>query len=108
MGSSISGPPEVTGKGKRSACLVLGAALFVLPGCVSLAPEPPSMASVQPVPAQWVLAEPGATAVPLDRYWTMLGDPLVDEYVTRAKAENLDLAQAVARLRAARAGFRGR
>lgn len=96
----------MTGAGKRSACLVLGAALFVLPGCVSLAPEPPSMASVQPVPAQWVLAEPGATAVPLDRYWTMLGDPLVDEYVTRAKAENLDLAQAVARLRAARAGLR--
>ncbi|MBU7579457.1 MAG: efflux transporter outer membrane subunit [Porphyrobacter sp.] len=96
----------MTGARRRSAVLVLGAAIFALPGCVSLAPDMPAMASAQPVPDQWVLAEPGATEVPLDRYWTMLGDPLVDEFVTRAQTENLDLAQAVARLRAARAGLR--
>ena len=50
------------------------------------------MASVQPVPDQWVLAEPGATAVPLDRYWTMLGDPLVERLVGDAGGEeDLDL-----------------
>jgi NodT family efflux transporter outer membrane factor (OMF) lipoprotein len=64
------------------------------------------MASVQSVPDQWVLAEPGQTDVPIDRYWEMLGDPLVDEFVARARTDNLDLAQAVARLRTARAGLR--
>lgn len=78
----------------------------LLGGCTSLAPGLPEMASVQPVPAQWVLAEPGTTGVALDQYWTMLGDPLVDQYVARARAENLDLAQAAARLRLARAGLR--
>lgn len=64
------------------------------------------MASAQAIPEQWVLAEPGGAEVPLDRYWAMLGDPLVDEFVARAQADNLDLAQAIARLRAARAGLR--
>lgn len=36
----------------------------------------------------------------------MLDDPLVDEFVARAQRENLDLAQAVTRLRSARAGLR--
>ena len=36
----------------------------------------------------------------------MLDDPLVEEYVARAQDENLDLVQAVTRLRAARAGLR--
>jgi NodT family efflux transporter outer membrane factor (OMF) lipoprotein len=44
--------------------------------------------------------------MPLDRYWLLLEDPLVEEFVARAQAENLDLAQAVTRLRAARAGLR--
>ena len=48
----------------------------------------PAMASVQPVPDQWVLAEPGATAVPLDRYWTMLGDPLVDRLERAGRSRN--------------------
>jgi NodT family efflux transporter outer membrane factor (OMF) lipoprotein len=64
------------------------------------------LASVQPLPRQWVLAQPGGVDVPLDRYWVMLDDPLVDELVARARVDNLDLAQAVTRLRAARAGLR--
>lgn len=64
------------------------------------------MASAQAIPAQWVLAEPSGAEVPLDRYWLLLDDPLVEEFVARAQAENLDLAQAVTRLRAARAGLR--
>lgn len=88
------------------AHFLLLVAILALPGCVSLGPEPPSMASVQPVPDQWVLAEPGGTDIPLDRYWVMLGDPLIEEYVARAQADNLDIAQAAARLRAARAGLR--
>jgi NodT family efflux transporter outer membrane factor (OMF) lipoprotein len=64
------------------------------------------MASAQAIPAQWVLAEPSGAEVPLDRYWLLLGDPLVEEFVARAQTENLDLAQAVTRLRTARAGLR--
>ncbi len=77
-----------------------------LPGCALSRGEPPPMASVQPVPEQWALAPPGGTEVRFDRYWLLLEDPLVGEYVARAQAENLDLAQAVTRLRVARAGLR--
>ncbi|MFN7399627.1 MAG: TolC family protein, partial [Sandaracinobacter sp.] len=64
------------------------------------------MASAQAIPDAWVMAEPVGADLPLDRYWMMLDDPLVDEFVARGQADNLDLAQAVTRLRAARAGLR--
>lgn len=86
-----------------SAALV---AMLALGGCASLGADPPAMARVQSVPERWVLAAPGETAVPLDRYFEMLGDPLVDTLVARARRDNLDIAQAAARLRAARAGLR--
>ncbi|TAD74909.1 MAG: efflux transporter outer membrane subunit [Sphingomonadales bacterium] len=82
------------------------AGTFAVAGCTAMGSDPPPMASVQAVPERWVLAEPGATDIPLDRYWLMLDDPLVEEFVTRAQSENLDIAQAVTRLRAARAGLR--
>lgn len=66
----------------------------------------PPLASAQPIPEQWVLAEPSGVDIPLDRYWIMLNDPLVEEFVRRAQSDNLDLAQAVTRLRLARAGLR--
>lgn len=88
------------------AAWVLALAAPVLSGCALSRAEPPPMASVQPVPDQWVLAPPGDTEVALDRYWTMLDDPLVAELVAKAQSENLDIAQAAARLRAARAGLR--
>jgi NodT family efflux transporter outer membrane factor (OMF) lipoprotein len=53
-----------------------------------------------------VLAPPGEVEVALDRYWAMLDDPLVSEFVAKAQADNLDIAQAAARLRVARAGLR--
>ncbi|OBV11096.1 efflux transporter outer membrane subunit [Erythrobacter dokdonensis] len=86
--------------------MMLGTALLALAGCTSIGPDLPAMAGVQTVPAQWVLAEPGGADLPLDRYWEMLDDPLVKELVAQARSDNLDLAQAVARLRAARAGLR--
>lgn len=64
------------------------------------------MANAQAIPGHWVLARPGDAEVPLDRYWAMLDDPLIAEFVTQAQTENLDLAQAAARLRVARAGLR--
>jgi NodT family efflux transporter outer membrane factor (OMF) lipoprotein len=91
---------------KRAAGLLVVLAALGLPGCTSLAGDPPGMESVQPLPGQWALARQGEAKVPLDDYWTMLGDPLVDELVARAQTDNLDIAQAVTRLRVARAGLR--
>lgn len=68
--------------------------------------DPPALASVQAMPERWVLAEPAGAEIPLDTYWLMLDDPLAAEFVAQAQRENLDLAQAVTRLRAARAGLR--
>ncbi|MFN4018896.1 MAG: efflux transporter outer membrane subunit [Erythrobacter sp.] len=75
-------------------------------GCAVPRADPPAMASAQAIPPQWALAEGAGTEMPLDRYWLLLGDPLVDEFVARARTDNLDLAQAVTRLRAARATLR--
>ncbi|WP_066524981.1 efflux transporter outer membrane subunit [Erythrobacter sp. CCH5-A1] len=94
----------MTAAWRAAWCLAIAAP--ALSGCALSREDPPAMASAQPLPERWVLAPPGETAVPLDRYWTMLDDPLVSEFVARAQAENLDLAQAAARLRAARAGLR--
>lgn len=98
--------------GKRSlteisrAGLASALAAFALAGCSTLRSDPPPMGSVQPIPDHWVLAEPAEADIPLDRYWESLDDPLITEYVAQAQAENLDLAQAATRLRAARAGLR--
>ncbi len=98
--------------GKRSlteisrAGLAGALAAFALAGCSTLRSDPPPMGSVQPIPDRWVLAEPAGADIPLDRYWELLDDPLITEYVAQAQAENLDLAQAATRLRAARAGLR--
>lgn len=86
--------------------LLVPLAAALLTGCASLRSEPPTMTSVQTIPAQWSLAQSGEMSVPLASYWTMLDDPLVAEFITQAKADNLDIAQAVTRLRAARAGLR--
>lgn len=100
----------ITGNHNRSlmtaAGLLVSCAAFALAGCAVPRGSPPAMMSAQPVPDQWALAEPGGAAIPLDRYWVMLDDPLVEDYVAQAQGNNLDLAQAVARLRAARAGLR--
>lgn len=103
MAHGLQHPPAM---GRSALPASLAALCLALAGCTSLAGDPPTMASVQTVPERWVLAEPGATEIPLDRYWVMLGDPLVDRLVAQARSDNLDIAQAVARLRAARAVLR--
>lgn len=91
---------------RRCRAFAVTTAVLALAGCAIPRGAPPPIASVEAIPDQWTLAPPGGSDVALDRYWTMLGDPLVEEFVARAQAENLDLAQAAARLRAARAGLR--
>lgn len=95
-----------TGVFSRTAALLTSVAALGLSGCMLPRAAPPPIASVQPIPDRWVLSEPVGADIALDRYWVLLNDPLVEEFVARAQRDNLDLAQAVTRLRAARAGLR--
>lgn len=54
-------------------------------------------------PQQWAISNPTGPEIDLQTYWRLLDDPLVDEFVDRARSDNLDLAQSVTRLRAAQA-----
>jgi NodT family efflux transporter outer membrane factor (OMF) lipoprotein len=75
--------------------------LAALGGCAvgpDYHPAPPAALSV---PDQWSVparAEPGQ----IDRWWNQFQDPILDDLVARAAAGNLDLAQAIARLRQGR------
>ena len=62
------------------------------------APQP----GIEP-PVRWSGGTPISDFDPA-RYWTRLGDPLIDAYVVQAIAANRDLAQAAARVAQARAG----
>ena len=59
------------------------------------------------LPERFVEAESGTPPAPpppqLDRWWTLLGDPLLSDLVERARAQNLDLRRARERVLEARA-----
>lgn len=80
----------------RCARLPALAALCGLASCTTLAPPalPPTIA----VPAEWALSEQPPIAVDLTRYWRLLDDPLLTDYVAQATIANRDLAQGAARL----------
>lgn len=88
---------------KRAASSWLGLACLCtgLCGCAST-PLPPLHA---PVPAHWQHGTGSDASPPTDLtgWWHAFGDPQLDALVDRALARNLDVAQAVERLRAARA-----
>lgn len=90
----------------RIARFLALAALAGLSGCVSVGPDyvPPSIA----VPAAWSSLDGrgpahDAAAEDLGRWWRGLGDPLLTQLVDEALRANLDLRNAAARLREARA-----
>jgi NodT family efflux transporter outer membrane factor (OMF) lipoprotein len=78
----------------------LGAGLVLLAGCAAPLPR-----LAAPVPARWQHPMAAGTAVPTDLHgwWHAFGDPGLDTAITQALAGNLDLAQAVERVRAVRA-----
>lgn len=81
--------------------LSTSAALLALAGCAVGPNYRPATSESLGVPAQWSVparAEPGQ----IDRWWSQFNDPVLDSLVARAAAGNLDIAQAVARLRQAR------
>lgn len=59
------------------------------------------------IPADWAVSDPAPVTLDLARYWQLLDDPLLTEFVETAIANNLDLAQSAARLEQARAQMRG-
>ncbi len=99
--------------GSRFALPVLGL-LFALQACTLPRGEQPRLEQAITLPERWSLAEssvsegPGAqrTEIALGSYWLLLDDPLLNEFVARAQTDNLDLAQALVRVRVAQAGVR--
>lgn len=57
------------------------------------------------VPAVWAQADATPIATDLTAYWTMLGDPLLTQFVEQAIVENRDMAASAARLDQARASL---
>jgi NodT family efflux transporter outer membrane factor (OMF) lipoprotein len=86
---------------RSKAC---GAGLLVLSGCQSVGPD--YRVPEARVPEAWHAGaagglEPGAPEV--EGWWRAFGDPLLDELVLRAARQSLDLREAMARVREARA-----
>lgn len=89
------------------SALILATGAVLLSGCAVgpdyVAPPPPKAAAFMGQPA---VAARVAAPAPADAWWKGFDDPVLDRLVDRALAQNLDLAQAVARVTQARAGAR--
>lgn len=79
---------------------LFGASFSVLAGCAAPLPR-----LDPPIPAQWQQQVTGDAAAPTDlhTWWNAFDDASLNAVVDRALTENLDLAQAIERLRAVRA-----
>ncbi|MCX5578876.1 efflux transporter outer membrane subunit [Kaistia terrae] len=86
--------------------LALLALTTALAGCVVVGPdyEKPALS----LPASWGTAKAAkpSKAPELSQWWQRLGDPLLDELIDEAVADNLDVASAKANIRQARASYR--
>jgi hypothetical protein len=83
-----------------------GAGLLLLLGLAGCAVGPNYQMPDMRVPARWSEAPPqGVTTQPrqVTRWWGAFNDPRLDSLIERAVASNLDLRQAEARVREARA-----
>ncbi|MXO55795.1 efflux transporter outer membrane subunit [Altererythrobacter gangjinensis] len=82
-----------------------GCGMLLLAGCATSQTQVPSRGPIE-VPIGWAMAEPSGAELELSSYWTLLGDPLINQFVEQAQRENLDIAQAAARLAIVRASLR--
>jgi len=91
---------NVTNRGKALHGCLFGILLGALAGCAAPLPK-----LAPPLPAQWQHATAAGPAKPTDLHgwWHAFGDPELNALIDRALAANLDVAQAVERLRAERA-----
>lgn len=79
-------------------------AAALLAGCAAVGPD--YQRPVVALPAQYPQAPAGETAPLPDAWWTIYGDPQLDQLVERALAANADIAQAAARVELAEAQLR--
>jgi len=85
------------------ACLLLG-------GCMTVGPD--YTRPVVNLPGNWnatgegIVSNAPLDTVALGEWWRVLDDPILDDLMNRAQRSNLDLKQAEARLRQARAKWR--
>ncbi|MDX9787840.1 MAG: TolC family protein [Desulfobacterales bacterium] len=100
---------EISPPGLKPLCgLLAGLTLMGLAGCAAVGPDytPPAAKA----PNAWHTAlQNGLSAGPIDpvsiaSWWTRFDDPVLSELITGAVTNNLDLAEARARVREARAG----
>jgi NodT family efflux transporter outer membrane factor (OMF) lipoprotein len=82
------------------------AGVAVLGGC-AIGPDyvAPTIAAPPTYMGQAAIAARPVPAAPVDAWWRGFNDPVLDRMVDRALAQNLDLAQAAARVTQARAGL---
>ena len=85
--------------------LVCAGAAWSLASCGALGLNEPVAPPVAAVPDTWART-PDPVTLDVARYWTLLGDPLLTDFVEQAIAANLDLEAAAARIRLAQAGVR--
>jgi multidrug efflux system outer membrane protein len=89
----------------RSRFLLALSASLPIAAC-SVGPDyRPASPSALGVPDHYSVAADVAPAADLTAWWTNFDDPLLAQIVERARAGNLDIAQAAARLRQAREGL---
>lgn len=77
----------------------------LLSGCAAVGPNYGGAPATQ-AQARFARAGDSPVGIPLDDWWTALGDPHIDSLVQRALAANPTVAVAAARLRRARASLR--
>ncbi|MBI5592898.1 MAG: efflux transporter outer membrane subunit [Deltaproteobacteria bacterium] len=90
---------------RQFTCLAI--ALLGLCACAAVGPDykKPEIVDITPADWHWKLAEPRDT-VPGGEWWTVFGDPVLDQLESAAVAANQDLRAAVARVDAARSAAR--
>ena len=93
--------------GNRLPVRTLAASCLLLGGCLAVGPDyAPPAAKAPPAwnaPVGGAVAAGPADALALGRWWSVFGDPVLSGLMQEAQRNNLDLRQAGARLRQARA-----
>jgi NodT family efflux transporter outer membrane factor (OMF) lipoprotein len=91
---------------KRALAMIAGSiGSLAIAGCATPALDPPDAGIA--IPATWAETAQAPASLDVARYWRLLDDPVLTEFVEAALANNLDLAQSAARLDQARAQLAG-
>lgn len=89
--------------GTRKRGLITAPLVLVLAACAT--PQVEIATPTVAVPVEWAQTDPAPVSTDLTQYWTLMGDPLLAEFVEQAIIENRDLAVSAARLDQARASL---